>query len=163
MQNSIDASITAANRDQMLALIAQISDLMPVKIDLSPEDRKSLVKMGESGRPFVESTLNIVEQNDSFMPRSFDKTVMRKDSDFYTMMLPVWIQVIKPSEMFDDTMMLTGNDLIMAGLEVYKNLKNNGEGENLDNLVPLVGRRFKQTAKKDNGDDNDNDGEDPKP
>ena len=158
MQNSIDTSITTANRDQMLALIAQISDLMPVKVDLSPEDRKSLVKMGESGRPFVETTLNIVEQDDTFMPRSFDKTGMRKDSDFYTMMLPVWIQVIKLAEMFDDVMMLTGSDLIMAGLEVYKNLKNNGEGENLDNLVPLVGRRFKPRRKKDD----EGDGEEPK-
>ena len=158
MQNSIDATISVANRDQMLSLIGQISDLMPVKIDLSPEDRQSLVKMGESGRPFVEATLNIVEQDDKFMPRTFDKTVMRKDSDFYTMMLPVWIQIIKLHEMFDDTMMLTGSDLIMAGLEVYKNAKANGEGENLDNLVPLLGRRFKQTTKKD-----DNDGEDPKP
>ena len=82
MQNSIDASITTANRGQMLTLIGQISDLMPVKTDLSPEDRKSLVKMGESDRPFVEATLNIVEQNDTFMPRSLDKTAMRKDSDF---------------------------------------------------------------------------------
>lgn len=160
MQNSIDASITTANRDLMLSLIGQISDLMPVKIDLSPEDRKSLVKMGESGRPFVETTLNIVEQDDSFMPRTFDKTVMRKDSDFYTMMLPVWIQMSKLFEMVDDTMMLTGSDLIMAGLEVYKNLKANGEGENLDNLVPLLGRRFKPRQKK--ADEGDGDGDEPK-
>jgi len=148
MQNDIDAQITVANRDKILDLIRQIFELLPVQVDLSPDERQSLVKMGNSGRPFVEETLNMVEQDDSFMPRTFDKTEMRQDSDFYTTMLPVSIQLTKLFETVNDTMMLVGSDLIMAALDVYRNAKDNGKGANLDNLVPLLGQRFKRKSKK---------------
>lgn len=149
MQNRIDTAITVSDRDKILDLISQIFALLPMRVDLSPEERQSLVKMGDSGRPFVEQSLNLVEQDDSFMPRAFDKTEMRQDSDFYTTMLPVSIQMSKLHEAISDTMLLTGSDLMMAGLEVYRNAKANGEGAHLDNLVPLLGKRFKLTTKKD--------------
>jgi hypothetical protein len=151
MQNRIDAAITAADRDKILDFIRQIRALLPFLIDLTMEERQSLVKMGDSGRPFVEQSLNLIEQDDSFMPRSFNKTEMRTDMDFYTIMLPVLIQMTQLFEAVNDTMMLTGSDLIMAGLDVYRNAKDNGRGANLDNLVPLLGNRFKRNPKKDGG------------
>jgi hypothetical protein len=39
----------------------------------------------------------------------------------------------------------------MAGLEVYRNAKDNGAGANLDNLVPLLGNRFKRKPKGEGG------------
>jgi hypothetical protein len=151
MQNRIDATLSAVDRDKILDLISQIFTLMPFLVDLTPDERQTLVKMGDSGRPFVEGTLNLVEQDDSFMPRSFEKTEMRQDNDFYQMMQPVFIQMSRLFEGVSDTTMLTGSDLIMAGLEVYRNAKDNGQGSNLDNLVPLIGQRFKRKSKKDGG------------
>ncbi len=107
--------------------------------------------MGETGRPFVEAALNIVEQDDSFMPRSFEKTEMRKDNELYEAMLPVYVALASLFDAVDDTQMLTGSDLIIAGLDVYRNAKANGKGENLDPLVPLLGRRFKRNAGKKGG------------
>jgi len=156
MQNKIDAAISVTDRDKILEFIGQIRALMPFLADLTNEERQSLVKMGDSGRPFVEQSLNLVEQDDSFMPRSFDKTEMRADMDFYTTMLPVLIQMTQLFEAVNDTMMLTGSDLIMGGLDVYRNAKDNGRGANLDNLVPLLGNRFKRKAKKGGGDDDEN-------
>jgi hypothetical protein len=149
MQNKIDATITPAVRDQILDLISQIFALLPFLVDLTPEERQSLVKMGDSGRPFVEGTLNLVEQDDSFMPRSFDKAEMRQDSDFYVAMLPVEVQMTRLFEAVSDTMMLSGSDLIMAALDVYNNAKENGQGSHLDSLVPLIGQRFKRKRKPD--------------
>ena len=156
MQNKIDAAISVPDRDKILDLISQIFDLLPFRVDLTPDERQSLVKMGDSGRPFVEQSLNLVEQDDSFMPRSFNKTEMRQDSDFYTTMLPVSIQMTKLHEAVADTMLVAGSDLMMAGLEVYRNAKANGAGAHLDNLVPLLGKRFKLTTKKDDGDSDGN-------
>ena len=153
MQNEFDAQITVASRDKILDLISQIFALLPAQVDLSLDERQSLVKMGNSGRPFVEETLNMVEQDDSFMPRAFDKAEMRQDSDFYTTMLPVSIQLTKLFEAVNDTMMLAGSDLIMSALDVYRNAKDNGKGANLDNLVPLLGQRFKRKSKKIGGND----------
>lgn len=155
MENKIEATLTEADRDQILDLIRQIRALMPFLIDLTPEERKTLFKMGESGRPFVEASLNLVEQDDSYMPRSFDKTEMRQDNELYESILPLYMALATLLDAVDDTLMLTGSDLIMAGLDVYRNAKDNGKGENLDPLVPLLGRRFKRNPpKKGDGGEN---------
>lgn len=156
MQNKINAAITADDRDVILGHINQIRTHLPFLIDLTPEERQTLVKMGDRGRPFVEESLNLVETDDVFMPRSFSKADMRNDSELYTTLLPIWMQVIKLHEAFNDTMLLIGSDLMMAGLEVYRNAKENGAGSNLDNLVPLLGQRFKLKPKKDDDDESGN-------
>lgn len=153
MENRIDAVLATADRERVLQLVAQIRDLLPFLIDLTPEQRRTLFKMGESGRPFVEAGLTMVEQDDSYMPRSFDRTEMRKDSDLYAALLPVYTALASLFDAVDDTLMLVGSDLILAGLDVYRNAKDNGKGGNLDPLVPLLGRRFKRG--KSGGDDGD--------
>lgn len=149
MQNKIDAAISATDRDKILDLISQIVALMPFLVDLTPEERHSLFKMGDWGRPIVEGTLILAEQDDSFLPRSFDVAEMRKDKDLYDAMSPIFVRLSKLFEGVEDTMMLTGSDLIMAGLDIYGNAKENGIGSHLDNLVPLVARRFKRKSKKE--------------
>lgn len=149
MQNRIEATLLATDRDKILGFISNIRDLMPFTVDLTPDERQSLVKMGDSGRPFVDQCLSLVEQDDSFMPRSFDRTDMRTDKDFYEMMQPVFVQLSRLFEAVNDTTMLAGSDLIMAGLEVYRNAKDNGQGSNLDGLVPLLGQRFKRKPKSE--------------
>lgn len=148
MENKIDATLSKAVRDQILDLIQQIRTLLPFLVDLTPEERQTLFKMGESGRPFVEAGLNIVEQDDSFMPRSFDKAEMREDNELYEAVLPVYMAIAPLFDAIEDTMMLIGSDLIQAGLEVYRNARANGKGENLEPLIPLLSRRFKHNPSK---------------
>lgn len=149
MQNKIEAAINTGDRDRILELIGQIRDLMPFLVDLTPEERQQLFKMGDWGRPIVEQTLVLAEQDDSFLPRSFDVSKMRMDKDLYDALSPIFIQLSRLFEGVNDTMMLTGSDLIMSGLDIYGNAKENGVGENLDNLIPLFARRFKRQSKKD--------------
>lgn len=160
MQNKIDAALSAADRDKILDFLRQSKELLPFLIDLAPEERKTLFKMGEQGRPFVEGSLNLVEQDDSYMPRSFDKAEMRKDNDLYEALLPIYMFLATFFDAVEDTMMLVGSDLIMAGLDVYRNAKDNGKGANLDSLVPLLGRRFKRGKSNKDGGDNEG-GENP--
>jgi hypothetical protein len=151
MQNKIDATLEAADRDRILDLINQIFNLLPFRVDLTPEERHTLFKMGDWGRPIVEQTLVLAEQDDSFLPRTFDVAEMRKDKELYDNLMPVFIQLSRLFESVQDTMMLNGSDLIMAGLDVYRSAKDYGVGEHLDNLIPLVARRFKRASKKDDG------------
>jgi hypothetical protein len=149
MQNKIDATLTVEKRDQILDLFRQIFALLPFLVDLTPEERHSLFKMGDWGRPIVEGTLVLAEQDDSFLPRSFDVAEMRQDKDLFDNLSPVFVQLSRLFEAVQDTLMLTGSDLILAAFDIYGNAKENGKGEHLDNLVPLVARRFKRKGKKD--------------
>jgi hypothetical protein len=161
MQNRIDAVLSSADKEAVLTALREARSKLSFLIDLTPDERKTLFKMGESGRPFVEGALNLVESDDSFMPRSFDKTEMRQDNELYEALMPVYMELAPFFDAVEDTMMLVGSDLIMSGLDVYKNAKNNGRGENLDDLVPLLGRRFKRKSSGGDDEDNNEGGENP--
>lgn len=159
MENKINAALSKSDRDKILDLIQQIRVLLPFLIDLSPDDRQTLVKMGDKSRAFVEGSLTLAEADDSFLPRSFDVAEMRRDKDLHDNLSPVFVQVLRLFEAVGDTMMLAGSDLIMNGFEVYGNAQKNGKDEDLDNLVPLLGRRFSRKSSKGGNNDNNNGGQ----
>ena len=156
MENKIDATLSAADRDQILDLIRQIRQLLPFTVDLSPEDRQTLVKMGDKSRAFVEGCLTLAESDESFLPRSFDVKEMRQDKELYDIMSPIATQLSRLFEAVGDTMMLAGSDLIMSSFDVYGNAQKNGKGADIDNLVPLLGRRFSRKSKPDGDEGGDN-------
>lgn len=156
MENRIEAILTTANRDEVLDLFRRINEILAFLISLSPEDRQSLVRMGDKSRPLVEQSLVLVEQDDSFMPRSFDAAQMRKDKELYEALQPIIVQCMMLLERLSDTSLLVGSDLMMAALDVYRNAKANGRGEALDNLIPLLGRRFARKSKPKENDGNSN-------
>lgn len=79
MENRIEAALSAEDRDKILDLIAQIRELMPFLVDLTVEEKQSLAKMGDKRRAFVSDALTLAEQDESFLPRSFDVAEMRQD------------------------------------------------------------------------------------
>lgn len=147
MENRIDATLTNADRDNVLQAILDIRASLPFLIDLTTEDRRSLPKMGDKSRAFVTQALVLAEQNDDFLPRSFDVAEMRKDVDLVDQMLPIVTALSQLNELVDDTFTLAGSDAYSAALIVYNSAKSNGAGEALDSLVDTLGQRFARKAK----------------
>lgn len=151
MENRIDATLSDANRDQILNLLGQIRALLPFQVNLTPEERHALVKMGDKSRPFVEQALLLAERDESFLARSFDVPAMRQDKELYDSMSPIFVQMSMLFEAVQDTMLLVGSDLMVNALEIYSSAKRTNHGVALDSLVPLLGRRFARKSGKDEG------------
>ncbi|HMS39966.1 MAG TPA: hypothetical protein PKE69_07065 [Pyrinomonadaceae bacterium] len=147
MENRIDAVLTDADRDNVLTIINDIRARLPFLIDLTIEDRQSLPKMGDKSRAFVSQALALAEQNDEFLPRSFDVTEMRRDVDLTTQLLPILTALAQLVELVEDTYLLAGSDAYSAALIVYSSAKRNGQGEALDNLLDALGQRFARKSK----------------
>lgn len=149
MQNRIDASLSASTRDEILDLLAQINSKLPFLIALPSEERRQLPRMGDKSRAFVQAALVLAEQDDSFLPRSFDRAEMRQDEDLYKALSQVFVPLTILYEKVQDTMMLAGSDLYVAALDVYQAAKRNGNGAGLDQLTDALGQRFARRAKKE--------------
>lgn len=147
MENRITAELTKTDRDQVLDFINQSRALLPFLIDLTIEERKSLPKMGDKSRAFVSQALTIAEQDDSFLPRSFDVAEMRKDVELTEQLLPLITSLSKFLELLEDTYTLAGSDAYAAGLIVYNSAQRQGKGVALDNLLDTLGQRFARKAK----------------
>jgi hypothetical protein len=147
MENRIDAALSAADKQAVLDAVALIKTKLPFLIDLTVEERKALPKMGDKSRAFVAQALTLAEQDDSYLPRSFDVAEMRQDVELTEQMSPIVTAVMQLSEMLDDTYTLAGSDAYSAALVVYQSAKRNGKGEALDSLVDLLGQRFVRKSK----------------
>ena len=71
-ENRVNGSLTPADREAVMRAIATIREKLPFLIDLTTEDRRTIVKMGDKSRAFVSKALEVATQNPEFLPRSFD-------------------------------------------------------------------------------------------
>ena len=148
MDNRIDADLSAANRDTILTAVAQIRTLLPFLIDLSPEERQALPKMGDKSRAFVSGALQLAQQDDSYLPRSFDVAEMKRDVELADALYPIMVALKQLSEFVDDTYIQVGSEAYTAALLVYQSAKRNGKGSALDGLLDALGQRFARKTKE---------------
>jgi hypothetical protein len=146
--NQISATLTQADRDAALAAIATLKEKLPFLIDLTPEERKALPKMGDKSRAFVSKALEVATQNPDFLPRSFDLEEMRKDVQLFEAMYPIVVALTQLQELVDDTCLAVGSEAYAAALQVYNYAKASGNMGGMDAVVGEMGQRFARKPRK---------------
>lgn len=147
MENRIAVTLSDADRDAVLQLIQDIRAKLPFLIDLTIEERQSLAKMGDKRRSFVSNALALAEQDDSYLPRSFDIPEMRKDVELTQNLYPISVALTQLAELIDDTYTLAGSEAYAGGLVVYQSATRNGRGSGLNELVDALGKSFARKSK----------------
>ena len=109
-QNLVSAQLSAEDQAAVMAAIQVIRQKLPFLIDLSPEDRQSLLKMGDKSRAFVSQTLEVAAQNENFLPRSFDLAEFRRDTALLNQLAPIATALSQVAELVDDTVTAVGSD-----------------------------------------------------
>jgi hypothetical protein len=145
--NRISASLSAADQQAVLAAIRTIREKLPFLIDLSPEERRSLPRMGDKSRGFVAQALEIASQNPDILPRSFDVEEMRKDVELLNALSPVTAALAQLNELVDDTFMAVGSEAYTAALAVYQYTRAAGKGAALDSALDALGQRFARKSR----------------
>ena len=146
--NQISATMTQTDRDAVLAVVATIKEKLPFLMDLTPEQRKSLPKMGDKSQAFVNKALEVATQNPDFLPRSFDLEEMKRDVELFQALYPVFLSLTQLQELVDDTVMAVGSDAYAAALMVYSFAKASGKGAGLDAVADEMGKRFARKSRK---------------
>lgn len=148
-EDRIEATLTQADRDAVLAAIQTIKERLPFLTDLTPDERRALPKMGDRSRTFVDRALEVATQDDSFLPRSFQVAEMRQDVELVNSLESIRLALLQLSEAVDDTYTLAGSEAYTAALVVYQSARAQGRGGPLDAVADELGRRF---ARKSSGD-----------
>ena len=140
--NRVSAELSEADQQAVLSAINTIREKLPFLIDLSPEDRKALPRLGDKSRGFVSQALEVASQNTDILPRSFDVEEMRKDVELLNALSPVMLALAQLNELVDDTFMEVGSEAYTAALAVYQYTRAAGKGAALDNALDALGQRF---------------------
>lgn len=146
--NQFSTTLSQKDRDEVMAAIATIKEKLPFLIDLTPEQRQSLLKMGDKSRAFVSKALEVATQNPDFLPRNFDLAEMRKDVQLFEQLYPIVLSLSQLQDLVDDTCLAVGSEAFAAALQVYNYAKASGEGSGLDTLIEDMGQRFARKSRK---------------
>lgn len=146
--NRISANLSATDRLAVMDAIATIRQKLPFLIDLTTEDRRTMLKMGDKSRAFVSKALEVATQNPDFLPRSFDIEEMRRDLVLYEALYPILLSLTQLQELVDDTYIAIGSEAYAAALAVYSYAKASGDVTGLDAVIDEMGRRFSRRSKK---------------
>ncbi|PSB30756.1 hypothetical protein [Stenomitos frigidus] len=134
--NPISATLSPDDRATIAQALEQIRDRLPFLVDLMAEERKSIPKMGDKSRTFVNKALDMASKNAEFLPRSFDVAEMRKDVQLFDDLSSLSLSLVQLQDLVDDTCMALGNEAYTAALTVYNYAKTTGQ--KTDGLEPLV-------------------------
>ena len=148
LENRVSASLSQADKDTVMAALATIKAKLPFLIDITTSDRQNMLKMGDKSRAFVQKTMELVNQNDSFLPRAFVVEEMQKDVQLLNDLYPMLQALNQLQELVDDTVMVVGSEAYASALVAYKYAKDSGLGAGLDGVVDDIGRRFVRKSKK---------------
>lgn len=140
--NRIDAALAAADQQAILDALQTIREKLPFLIDLSPEERRALPKMGDKSRAFVEKALEVATQHTDMLPRAFDLETMQRDVALLQLLEPVALAVAQLAELVDDTQVAVGSEAYVAALTVYQYARYSPFGQGLDAVADELGRRF---------------------
>jgi len=146
-ENRVSAVLSDADRQAILAAIETIRTKLPFLIDLTPEQRRSLPKMGDKSRAFVAKALAIAQHNSNFLPRSFSVEEFERDVALAEALLPIIVSLSRLSEQLNDTYTEVGSEAMSASLVVYQYGRNSGDGESLEGLLDDMGQRFARKSR----------------
>jgi hypothetical protein len=141
-ENRVSASLNDADRQAVLAAVQTIRQKLPFLVDLTPDERRKLPKMGDTGRAFVERALTVATQNPDILPRSFDVDEFRRDAELLAALQPVAAALAQLQELVEDTLLEVSGEAYASALAVYGYARAGGQGAALDGLLEGMAQRF---------------------
>ncbi|MEN6545243.1 MAG: hypothetical protein ABFE07_04305 [Armatimonadia bacterium] len=142
VQNFVSGAITAAQSTAVVTAVGTVRSNVTCLRNLTPDDRRTIPKMGGKSFLFVAQVLQAAKANNGKLPASFDLAGFEADLALYNALLPLATQITQLAELFDDTMLALGSDLYSESLEAYGYLKAGNASAGLDELKATMSKRF---------------------
>jgi hypothetical protein len=147
-ENRVSASLSQTNQQAVLDAIQTIREKLPFLIDLTPDERRSLPKLGDKSQAFVTQALTVATQNPDILPRAFDVAEFQQDVNLLAALQPLTAALTQLQELVEDTYLKVGSEAYAAALAVYQYAKASGKGAALDGLIQGMAQRFARKTSK---------------
>jgi hypothetical protein len=148
-ENRIDATLTPAERAAILDDLRKVRTRLPFLTDLSPEQRRSYPKLGDTSLPFALRALEVARLTPDILPRRFDVEAFARDVELAQALEAVRLEVNRLAEHVEDTRLLVGSEAYAGALAVYRAVRDSPTGEGLDDVADELARRFARKSRPD--------------
>ncbi|PLT17281.1 MULTISPECIES: hypothetical protein [Ralstonia] len=141
-QNLISYQLTSADLAAVDGALKTLEDRLASLIDLTPVQRRTLVKMGNKSEAFARKAVEVLNNNPNVLPGNFDLAELRRDLAGFDQLRSRLMRVARIHERMADSHLALGSDVMSAALEGYAFLKVAGQGEGLDAARKALAVRF---------------------
>jgi hypothetical protein len=144
--NRISVVITDAQVTEILGHIGSIHSILNFLVNLTPEERKSLVSMGTARAGMDTDFINSMTMHPELLPGYVNMTEVLKDKEFRRQMARIIGPLCELCEACQDTNALGGSDSMMAYLSYYAMVKDAARRNvpGADTIRENLGRYFPQ-------------------
>jgi hypothetical protein len=115
--------------------------------DLSPQQRRSVKRMGGKSEAFCRRTLHILALNPQIVPPGLDLADAQGDLETLDHLRPRAMRLQRLAERATDTQTALGGDVMAAALMGYTMMKSVGRQLGLDQVSNELGERFSKTSR----------------
>lgn len=147
-QNLISLLFTKDQQAAVLALLAQILQILSGTITLEPDERRGLTKAGAGSDHFIRIVYLALQQNPGIVPRNFDLAEVEADLAAHDLLLPILTMLQQVLARVEDTRTALGSDLMVAANRGYALLKANGSADGLEDVLNEASYRYAKKRRK---------------
>ena len=156
--NQISAVISdndkSAIDSNLSAMAAVLKDVLV--FNLTPDQRTSMLKMGDKTLAFVDKALEYARQNPTLVPQYVDTAEAEKDLALTRDLFHIYQKLSALTRSVEDAMMVAGAEAYEASLIFYNSVKGAGRSNAAGSqaIYEEMKKRFPGRSKKAAGSDN---------
>ena len=124
INNRIAFQISDADLQVVQAALQTLqAKLVPLLVNLGPDDRRQLPRMGPKTVDFVSKTLGYARSNPQYQPSFIDLDDYTIDLAAVGLLRGIQQPLAQIADMVEDTMLLSGSEALTAALTCYQAFK----------------------------------------
>ena len=144
---NISVTLPAADVTTIKNDITAIEGLLPFRVNLSQQERKSLPKTAQGSVGYVQTALTYAKDHPEILPPSFSVAEFEKDVVLFTQLSELLALLKGLTNGVDDTTLGVGSEAKRAANQFYDLLKNAAKtNPGLQPLVDELGRLFQRQS-----------------
>ncbi|NCQ19282.1 MAG: hypothetical protein GW805_13260 [Ignavibacteria bacterium] len=124
-QNLISAALSSEDAAQINSALETINQKLPFLITFTEQQKKSIHKLGNTLKPFVDDAAGTVNLYPQIMSGTFDKEEYMRDYQLYKSLFELNGKLASLHSAVDDTLTAVGSDALVASLLIYSAVQSN--------------------------------------
>lgn len=121
--NQISATLSAKDMEEIMKALDVIQRKLPFLINMTLDERRTHLKMGDRSFPFVGKSLDYSKTNDHLVPPFLNVTEFDKDMVLLAQLTQIERPMLSLAEGISDTKLRAGSEAYSAALLFYQAVK----------------------------------------
>lgn len=146
---NIDVAVSAADVTAVKDSFAAVLSKLPFLVNLTPSERRAIVKTGPDSLSFVQNALSAAQSNPGVFPASFNAAGFERDVELFGVLTELHMLAASVTSQLDDTRLAVGGEAMQGAIQTYNYVK--AAAKNTPGLKPVaeqLGERFQKAGKQ---------------